>query len=128
VTLDFILRKGGRENCKTLRIDLALPKFDAVSQLQLKEPLQALGVTEIFDRQKADFALVEEAWLGQAQHGARVAVDEEGLTAAAYTILPAPGAMKPPEEEMAFTLDRPFLFVVESADGLPLFTGIVNQP
>jgi hypothetical protein len=29
---------------------------------------------------------------------------------------------------MDFTLDRPFLFCVESRDGLPLFAGIVNEP
>ena len=40
----------------------------------------------------------------------------------------AAGAAPPPDQEMDFILDRPFLFVVESRDGLPLFAGIVNQP
>ncbi len=29
----------------------------------------------------------------------------------------------PPEEEVDFTLDRPFLFVITGEDGLPLFVG-----
>ena len=29
---------------------------------------------------------------------------------------------------MDFVLDRPFAFVIESQDGLPLFAGIVNEP
>jgi RNA polymerase sigma-70 factor (ECF subfamily) len=32
------------------------------------------------------------------------------------------------EEEMDFVPDRPFAFIVESEDGLPLFAGIVNEP
>ena len=31
------------------------------------------------------------------------------------------------EEEAYFTLDRPFVFAVRSMDGVPLFTGVVNQ-
>ena len=38
------------------------------------------------------------------------------------------GASRPPEEEVYFTLDRPFLFCVTGAQNLPLFVGIVNQP
>ena len=39
-----------------------------------------------------------------------------------------PRAAMPPEDEMDFTLDRPFLFVITNAGGLPLFAGIVNHP
>ena len=38
------------------------------------------------------------------------------------------GAGAPPEEEIDFTLDRPFLFAITSDDGLPLFVGTVYQP
>ena len=34
----------------------------------------------------------------------------------------------PPEEVVDFVLDRPFLFVLASDDGLPLFAGTVAQP
>ena len=57
-----------------------------------------------------------------------MAVDEEGVTAAAYTMMANSGAGMPPEEEVDFVLDRPFLFVITGVDGLPLFTGIVNTP
>ena len=55
-------------------------------------------------------------------------IDEEGVEAAAYTIMAICGAGMPPEEEIDFVLDPPFLFVITSRDGLPLFAGIVNQP
>ena len=58
----------------------------------------------------------------------RGAIDGEGGTAAAYTVMAMAGATPPPEEEGDFVLDRPFLFAVTSQDGLPLFVGIVHQP
>lgn len=52
------------------------------------------------------------------------------LGGTAFTVLEAPnGATAMPElEEIDFYLDRPFLFAVTSADNLPLFAGVVNQP
>ena len=61
-------------------------------------------------------------------HAARVAIDEEGVTAAAYTVMPAPGAAMPPDEEVDFVLDKPFLFAITSETGLPLFMGVVQNP
>ena len=52
-----------------------------------------------------------------------VAIDEEGVTAAAYTAMSASDAAMPPEDEVDFVLDRPFLFVLTNEDGLPLFAG-----
>ena len=57
-----------------------------------------------------------------------MAIDEEGVTAAAYTVMAAAGSSAPPEDEVDFVLDRPFLFVLASDDGLPLFAGTVAQP
>ena len=68
------------------------------------------------------------AYLSQAQHAARVAVDEEGVTAAAYTVMMMCGTAAPPEEEVDFVLNRPFVFAITGTDGLPLFAGIVHQP
>ena len=67
-------------------------------------------------------------FLSSAKHAARVAIDEEGVTAAAYTVMMEAGAAEPPDEEIDFTLDRPFVFAITSQDGLPLFIGVVNTP
>ena len=53
----------------------------------------------------------------------RVTIDEEGVTAAAYTVMAAAGAAMPPEEEMDFVLDRPFLFVIQGGDAIPPVRG-----
>ena len=130
--LSFLLSNGQWQNNKELKIHLTVPKFDVQSQLDLKDELYALGVTNVFDWQVSDFSpLLEEKQpviLSRVQHGARVAIDEEGVTATAYTEMWSNGAAMPPEDEIDFTLNRPFLFVVTGADGLPLFVGIVCQP
>ena len=120
------------EGNKRLIIHQSIPKFDVSASADLAEGLKALGVTDVFDAQRADFTPAlpgaEGVAVSQVSHAARVTIDEEGCTAAAFTVLPMAGAVPPPDEEVDFTLDRPFLFLVESESGQPLFTGVVNQP
>lgn len=120
------------ENQKMLRINLSMPKFDVVDDTRLNDALQSLGITDVFDPEKADFTSIlpeQAAWVDAVSHAARVKVDEEGVEAAAYTAMLFAGAARPPEEEMDFVLDRPFLFVISSyRSNLPLFAGVVNEP
>ena len=122
---------GGWENKKLLTVNLTMPKFDVVSDIDLKAGLEALGVTDVFDDASADFSPltpdIDGIGLTSVKHAARVMVDEEGCIAAAYTVMLRYGA-PPPGDEVDFVLDRPFLFVITGADGLPLFAGVVNQP
>lgn len=119
---------------KFLNINLSMPKFDVSSDLDLIEGLKELGVTDVFDYTVSNFEPLEAStdepiYVSTAQHAARVKVDEEGCEAAAYTVLMDEcAAAMPPDDEVDFTLDRPFLFAVTGDSGLPLFTGIVNQP
>ena len=116
---------------KYLVVNLSVPKFDVSSDLGLVEGLRSLGVTDVFDADRSDFSpMTQDAdgvYVSQAQHAARVKIDEEGVEAAAYTVMMMAGAAMPPKDEVDFTLDRPFLFVVTGADSLPLFVGIVNS-
>ena len=120
-------------NQKYLTVHLSVPKFDVASDLDLIPGLQKLGVTDVFDDTVSDFTPMtsdtDEVYVSEAKHAARVKIDEEGCEAAAYTVLMMrAGAAMPPEEEIDFTLDRPFLFAVTGSDGLPLFVGVVNAP
>ena len=129
---EFLLRSGDWEKEKYFVVNLSLPKFDVSSRLDLKEGLQDLGVTDVFDSGRSDFSpLVEHGegiYVTEVRHDARVAIDEEGVTAAAYTVIPTAGAAMPPEEEVDFVLDRPFLFAITGPGGAPLlFAGVVNQ-
>lgn len=130
--MDFLAQGTDWDQRAFLTVNQALPKFDVSSQIDLGEGLQALGITDAFDGDRSDFTPMTEAMEGifvsQAQHAARVAIDEEGVTAAAYTVMSEAGAGPPPEEEVDFVADRPFLFAVTSPSGQLLFAGVVNQP
>ena len=133
--MEFLLMKSKWDhwsNQKEVVVNLSLPKFDAASDLDLREGLRELGVSDIFDPAVSDFGpmteQVEAVYVSQAKHAARVMVDEEGVIAAAFTMMADAGAGMPPEDEVDFVLDRPFLFAVTGMDGLPLFVGVVNRP
>jgi len=119
------------QNQKSLKVNLTIPKFDVFADLPLSDAMKEMGITDVFHPEEADFSPITEdepVWLDAASHAARVRIDETGVEAAAYTVMMAAGAAMPPEDEMDFVLDRPFLFAITSRDGLPLFTGIVNTP
>lgn len=123
---------SGYENQKYIRVNLSLPKFDISADLRLEQTLMDMGITDVFDVAKADFTPIllndDEGYISNVKHAARVTIDEEGVTAAAFTLILRCGSAMPPDDEVDFVLDRPFLFCVESEDDLPLFTGIVNEP
>lgn len=119
------------ENKKSIRVNLSLPKFDISSQLEISDALKSLGIFDVFDKKAADFSPIipqeDGGYVNRISHAARVKIDEEGVTAAAFTVIDYAGSAAPPEDEIDFVLDRPFLFIVESSDALPLFAGIVNE-
>ena len=117
------------EQHKYLIVNFKVPKFDVMSEIQLEEALQSLGIETVFTR-AADFSPTSEdtdLYVSSAKHAARVMIDEKGVTGAAFTLMLC-GAGRPPDETVDFILDRPFLFVVQGHDGVPLFVGVVNQP
>ena len=133
--LDFLFTadQSEWENQKYLYVNKSIPKFDVSSQFDLEEGLRALGVTDVFDPLASDFTpMTGDAdvpiVVGQVNHATRVMIDEEGCTATAFTELPAAGAAPPPDDEVDFVLDRPFLFCITGISGLPLFVGVVDQP
>ena len=127
-----LMSAGEADGGEYARVYFSVPKFDIASQLDLTEGLMELGVTDVFDPDVSDFtpmtADTDGVFVSEATHAARVKIDEEGVEAAAFTVLDAPTSMAPSDEEIYFTLDRPFLFAISSQDGLPLFAGVVNRP
>ncbi len=110
-------------------VHLSVPKFDVGGKTDLLRHLNALGITDAASPEEADFSPltdeVERIWLNGAEHAARVSIDEEGVTGAAYTDLMMSGAGMP-QDEVNFVLDRPFVFTVAAPDGSILFSGIVQ--
>ncbi len=120
-------------DAKRLIVNFQVPKFDTAYTTDLKEGLNELGITDVFDGNNADFSpMIENApegtALSKAQHSVRVAIDEEGCTASAFTAMQVCGAAPPPDEKMDFILDRPFVFVIQSDSNDTLFAGVINNP
>lgn len=123
------------ERQEFLYVNESIPKFDAASQIDLREGLQGMGITSVFDPELADFSpmitdtdTAVPAALSQADHAARVVMDEEGCTAAAFAAVTMTSGSWRPKDEVDFILDRPFIFCIDGPCGLPLFMGIVNYP
>ena len=117
-------------------IHWSVPKFDVDSNLELTDALKALGVTDVFDFDKADFSPLVDfdrfdkaVAVTQVQHAARVKVDEKGCEAAAFTAVRADAQSAAPEDlpVVEMDLNRPFAFMITGVDGLPLFLGTVNN-
>lgn len=107
-------------------VKLAMPKFDVGADCELIPALKAMGVNSAFGAADFEPLLGEaDATVSRIAHAARVKVDEEGIEAAAYTVITADGAMLV-EKSYDIVLDRPFIFVVTGVSGAPLFIGTVN--
>ncbi len=107
----------------------SVPKFDVESSVDLEDALKALGVTDAFDADAADFAPLTDsgAVVGSVMQAARVGIDEEGVEAAAYTEAVMQDAAAPePPPVVEMNLNRPFLFVIFNGDNVPLFVGTVQ--
>jgi len=107
-----------------------VPKFDVESSLDLMDTLESMGIADLLNPTSADMSALTtlEAYVGGAKQVARVKVDEQGVEAAAVTVISAP-ASAPAEEkpkECIMDLDRPFLFLIQS-ENVPLFLGVVNE-
>ena len=116
--------------CTWGEVQWSVPKFDVNSDLDLKEALTSLGITDLLAPEKADLTALTDldAFVSDAKQLARVKVDEEGVEAAAVTIIAVKNFSLPPQptEVCVMDLDRPFLFIIRTQD-IPLFIGIVNQ-
>lgn len=123
---------GTESGERRAKVNISVPKFDIRVSSDLKEDLQALGITDVFSPGTADFSASVESsspvYLSGVNQATRVAIDEEGVTAASYIELPGVGAAPPPDEIIDFIVDRPFVFVIANRYNVPLFAGVVNEP
>jgi serpin B len=118
----FSLREGS----------VTLPKFKMNYEVQLNEPLKALGMKSAFSS-GADFSGMasEPLFISQVKQKSYVEVDEEGTEAAAVTTVTVKSLAirRPPSDFFTLVLDRPFFFVISDVNtGSILFMGIVNDP
>lgn len=120
---------------KEEKVDVFLPKFKQTwGTTDLVEPLQALGMKDAFESDRARFEGITAGTPGllisQVLHKTFVEVNEEGTEAAGATAVAMDvGAPPPPHEPVVFRADRPFLYAIRhNESGTILFLGRMTNP
>ncbi|CAG7617419.1 hypothetical protein PAESOLCIP111_02023 [Paenibacillus solanacearum] len=111
---------------------LELPRFKLEYGGRLNETLQALGMGEAFDPQKADFSgmapVPPRLAINEVIHKTYVDVNERGTEAAAVTSVGMAGSA-PPKNVFKMTVNRPFVMAIQDREtGSLLFLGTVRDP
>jgi len=110
---------------------LALPRFKLDYDVELNDPLEALGMKKAFTP-AADFSAMadEPLYISAVKQKSFLDVNEEGTEAAAVTtVTMRTTAIFRPLEPFEMTVDRPFLFVIEDSQTQSiLFMGVVCDP
>ena len=108
-------------------LNVNAPFFDSESKIDLIQGLMDLGVTDCFDGSVSDFSPLtplENIYVGKADHGVRVKMNEKGVEAAALTVIDIVYGAAPIEKPIiTFTADRAFIYLIVSEDNTPLFAG-----
>lgn len=130
-TLDL----GVLEDLVSADVQLSLPKFSFEFDAALADPLMALGMTDAFDGDRADFSgmvadpTADPLFISGVLHKAFIAVDEEGTEAAAAAIVMMEGATAAESDPVEVVVDRPFIFAIRDTEtGTLLFLGRVLDP
>jgi len=126
------LFRNGAAKGKYVTVNLSMPKFDITCKQDMIEGLKELGIKQMFEPGQADFTsafpeMGNEISVDKVEQATRVSIDEDGIEAASYVVIGAPGSGMPPTNEVDFILDRPFLFTITYRN-IPIFAGVVNNP
>ena len=116
-----------------------IPKFKFEYDLNLKQDLEKLGITNVFEQGKANLAEIcddEEVYIDKAIHKANIEFTQDGIKAAAVTMMGGLGAggsfdyiYDVPVEEIDLTFDKPYMFLIRDKEtGEIWFTGTVYEP
>jgi serpin B len=115
------------EGSSSYMVNLAVPKFDFDMDINLKDELVAMGLTDAFSDGADLTGIGEDLIISDALHKATITLDEEGTEAAAVTAVIVGVTSMP--QTVDLTIDRPFIFaIVERESGTILFMGRVMDP
>ena len=116
-----------------------IPKFDFNYELDLKEDLKKIGITDVFEQGTADLSNltdVQDSYISSAIHKAKIEFTQDGIKAAAATMYGGKGGggdydyfFDVPVETIDITFDKPYMFLIRDVEtGEIWFTGTVYEP
>ena len=111
-----------------------IPEFSYDYSASLVKPVKAMGITDLFDKEKADLSNLasvgqETLYVDDVIHKTHIELDRNGTRAGAVTAVKLKAtSMAPSKNPKEVYFDRPFLYaVVDTNSGLPVFVGVVNS-
>jgi serine protease inhibitor len=115
--------------------EVMLTRFKIEYEVDLNDVLKALGMSEAFDPQRANFFGIaqlspEKIYISKVKHKTFAEVNEEGTVAAAVTAVEAQvTSVQPPQENFIMKVDRPFFVAIrDNLTGSVLFMGSIVDP
>lgn len=129
---------GGRlhtllENPIDVKVQAAIPEFEASYDMTMRGVLTQMGMGDAFDADKADFTGIgtypgNNLYISEVRHKTYISVDRKGTKAAAVTgvEMRATSALEPMEIKQVY-LDRPFVYILMDCEShTPVFIGVLN--
>ena len=123
------------DNMKKQLVVLSLPKFKKDFSYEMKDILRQMGMSTPFIPLVADFSRISdnsEIYVNRVIHKTSIEVDENGVAAAAVTIImmeaEADGPGEAPPKPIEFNVNKPFIFSInEESTGSILFIGNIGK-
>ena len=121
-------------NAQDIKTQVWLPEFEVEYQAELKETLEKMGMTDVFDIKKADLSALGSStngnlYVDRVIHKTYIEVSPIGTKAGAATVVEVKDecAVIEPQELKEVRLNRPFLYMIIDCDtNLPIFIGTEN--
>ena len=121
------------------KITGTIPLFNFETEIDLINDLKALGITNVFDKEKADLSNLskESSYIGEASHSASIEFSNNGIKAGAVSHAGGKGDMscgfeylyEIPVKEIDLTFDKPYMFIIRNKNtGEVWFVGSVYEP
>lgn len=113
-------------------VDLTLPRFSTEFNITMNEALENLGITDAFDKNKADFSRLSDvsAYLSRVLQKCKMDVDEKGTESAAVTVaeMVDMANIETTVHKADFHANRPFIYLItEHTTGSIYFIGIKSK-
>ncbi len=117
----------GLQSARSRTLELHVPKFQISCQLDLIPALQGIGITDLFNREVADFSgmLEKSAYINIVKQCVTVDLSPEGTTVAGTQA----SAIVELSQPVKFFVNRPFLFcLMDQHLNMPIVVGRISNP
>ena len=111
-------------------LNVSFPRFELKYEADLIEVMRSLGITDIFENEKADFSNLSpvQTFVNLLKQSAYLKVDEKGTEVTVTTMSGMVDADNPILKTKVFNMNRPFAFLIkEKSTGVILFMGKVTE-